>query len=50
MALNQRSIDVQKVKQTYDAKMQVKADKMKELGLKTRQLQQENDVIILALY
>lgn len=46
MALNQRLIDKQRVKQKYNTKMQVETDKMnKELEVKLRQQREELQVI-----
>lgn len=45
MALNQRLIDKQRVKQKYNTKMQVETDKMnKELEIKLRQQREQLQV------
>lgn len=47
LALNQRLIDRQRVKQRYNTKMQVETDKMnKELEIKLRQQREHLQVII----
>lgn len=51
MALNQRLIDKQRVKQRYNTKMQVETDKMnRELEIKLRQQREHLQVITSALY
>lgn len=46
MALNQRLIDKQRVKQKYNTKMQVETDKMnKELEIKLRQQREQLQVL-----
>lgn len=51
LALNQRLMDKQRVKQRYNTKMQVETDKMsKELEMKLRQQREQLEVIILTLY
>jgi len=48
LALNQRLIDKQRVKQRYNTKIQVETDKMnKELETKLRQQREHLQVIIL---
>lgn len=50
LALNQRLIDKQRVKQRYNTKMQVETDKMnKELEIKLRQQREQLQVIISVL-
>lgn len=51
LALNQRLIDKQRVKQRYNTKMQVETDKMsRELEIKLRQQREHLQVIILTLH
>jgi len=51
LALNQRLIDKQRVKQRYNTKIQVETDKMnRELEMKLRQQREHLQVIILIFY
>jgi len=51
LALNQRLIDKQRVKQRYNTKIQVETDKMnRELEMKLRQQREHLQVIILNFY
>lgn len=51
LALNQRLIDKQRVKQRYNTKMQVETDKMnRELEIKLRQQREHLQVILIYVY